>query len=76
LSLYCTGVRNRSALTNVRATIGGLDAQVTFAGSQTTFVGLDQVNVRLPRMLIGRGEVELVLTVDGRVANSVRVSIR
>src|SRR6185503_14982835 len=35
---------------------------------------LDQLNVSLPRTLAGRGEVDLVLTVDGRPANTVRVA--
>jgi uncharacterized protein (TIGR03437 family) len=37
---------------------------------------LDQVNLRLPRSLAGRGEVELALTVDGREANRVKVQIK
>jgi len=37
---------------------------------------LGQVNARLPRSLIGRGEVEVVLTVDGKAANTVRISIK
>jgi len=39
-------------------------------------VGLDQVNVLIPRSLIGRGEVDVVLTVDGKPANTVRVAIK
>jgi uncharacterized protein (TIGR03437 family) len=76
LVLYGTGIRYRSALTNVRATIGGEDAQVVFAGPQKSFVGLDQLNVRLLSTLLGRGAVDVVLTVDGRVANTVRLQIR
>jgi hypothetical protein len=34
------------------------------------------VNVRIPRSLIGRGEIAVELTVDGRTANAVRVHIR
>ena len=40
------------------------------------FVGLDQVNVRLPRCLLGRGQVDVALTVDGKTANTVQVNIR
>jgi len=32
--------------------------------------------VLIPRGLIGRGQVDLVLNVDGRPANAVRVQIR
>ena len=76
LVLYGTGVRFRSSLAGVSARIGGADAQVTFAGAQDQFVGLDQINVRLPRSLAGRGDVEVVLMADGRMANTVKVNIR
>ncbi|MGH9671628.1 MAG: hypothetical protein ACRD44_00470, partial [Bryobacteraceae bacterium] len=39
------------------------------------FAGLDQVNLRLSASLAGRGEVDIVLTVDGKTANVVRVNI-
>jgi uncharacterized protein (TIGR03437 family) len=39
-------------------------------------VGLDQANVRLPRNLIGRGEVDVALVVDGKTANTVRIGIK
>jgi len=39
-------------------------------------VGLDQVNLALSRSLIGRGEVAITLTADGRVANPVTVTIK
>jgi uncharacterized protein (TIGR03437 family) len=76
LLLFGTGLRHRSALTAVTCRIGGVAAEVSYAGAQGSLVGLDQVNVAVPRSLIGRGEVELVLTVDGRVANTVRVNIK
>jgi uncharacterized protein (TIGR03437 family) len=38
--------------------------------------GLDQVNVQLPRSLAGRGDVDVVLTVDGKIAIMVRVNIK
>jgi uncharacterized protein (TIGR03437 family) len=75
LLLFGTGIRGRSSLGAVRLTIGGTNAEVLFAGPQGAFVGLDQVNARVPRSLIGRGEVDAVLTVDGRVSNTVRVHI-
>jgi uncharacterized protein (TIGR03437 family) len=75
LILYGTGLRFRSALTAVTASIGGTNAGVLYAGGETGFVGLDQVNVLLPRSLIGRGEVDVVVTADGKAANTVRVAI-
>ncbi len=76
LSLFGTGVRSRSADAAVSVTIGGETAEVLSAGPQSQFVGLDQVNVRLPRSLLGRGPVEIVLSVDGKAANPVTVEIR
>ncbi|HZS09589.1 MAG TPA: SBBP repeat-containing protein [Blastocatellia bacterium] len=76
LVLFGTGVRNRSALSAVTAKIGGADAEVLYAGEQGGFSGLDQINLRIPRSLTGRGEVDVALTVDGKTANAVKVSIK
>jgi uncharacterized protein (TIGR03437 family) len=57
-------------------TIGGVPASVEYAGSQNGFVGLDQVNVRIPAGLKGRGEVDVVLLVDGQRSNTVKVNIK
>jgi uncharacterized protein (TIGR03437 family) len=76
LSLYGTGIRARSSVASVTAKIGGVDAELQYAGAQSELAGLDQVNVLIPRTLAGRGEVDLTLTVDGRTANTVRVNIR
>ena len=76
LILYGTGFRNRSALAAVACKIGGADAEVLFAGDTPDFIGLDQSNVRLPRSLAGRGEVDVVMTVDGKMANLVRIAVK
>lgn len=76
LAAFGTGFRFRSALTAVTATIGGIPAEVTYAGPQNDFVGLDQTNIRIPFSLAGRGEVDVVLTVDGLMANTVRINIK
>lgn len=76
LAAFGTGFRFRSALTAVTATIGGTPAEVSFAGAQGDFVGLDQANIRIPFSLVGRGEVDVVLTVDGAQANTVRINIK
>src|SRR5205814_1913075 len=74
LTLYGTGVRNRTALTSVTSTIGGVPATVLFAGSQGTFPALDQVNVQIPSSLRGRGLVAVVVTADGTATNTVNVT--
>jgi uncharacterized protein (TIGR03437 family) len=76
LILYGTGWRFRSALAAVTVKVGGVDAPVSHAGKQGSLVGLDQINALLDRRLIGRGEVEVVLMVDGKTANTVRINIK
>lgn len=76
LILYGTGLKFRSSLAAVTAKIGGADASVSFAQAQGSLTGLDQVNALIPRSLLGRGEVDVVLTVDGKAANTVWVSIK
>jgi uncharacterized protein (TIGR03437 family) len=82
LVLRGTGFRNRSSLSNVAVKIGGVDASVTYAGAAseppfavTPGVSEDQLNVLVPRSLAGRALVDIVLTVDGKTANTVQVSI-
>jgi uncharacterized protein (TIGR03437 family) len=76
LTLFGTGIRKTSALANVRAAIGGVDAPVLFAGAQGEFAGLDQVNLQVPVALRGRGDVPVVLTVDGQTTNTVTINVR
>jgi uncharacterized protein (TIGR03437 family) len=76
LILYGTGVRGRSSLQTVTARIGGADAPVLYADALGGFVGLDQINVRLLRSLIGRGEVDVVLTVEGKNSNTLRINVK
>jgi uncharacterized protein (TIGR03437 family) len=76
LVLFGTGFRGRSALAAASATIGGVNAEVLYAGPQGSLLGLDQTNIRLPRVLAGRGEVEVILLVDGRVANIVKINVK
>ena len=76
LVLYGTGWRNRTALAAVSAQVGGLAAEVSYAGAQGGFAGLDQLNLRLPSALAGRGEVSIEIIVDGRALNPVSVVIQ
>lgn len=75
---FGTGIRGRSNAPNaVTCTIGGVNVEVPFAAAQGGLVGLDQLNIGpLPRSLAGRGLVNMVVTVDGRVANTVQLNIR
>ena len=75
LSFYGTGIRGRSSLSNVAVTIGGVSAQVLYAGPQGTYPGLDQVNVGLPVSLHGAGVVDVTLTVAGQSSNTVQIAV-
>lgn len=74
LAVYGTGFRNRSSLSNVTATVGGVPCTVSYAGP-TGQNGLDQANVVLPQSLNGAGLADVVLTVDGQVSNAVQVLV-
>jgi len=76
LILNGTGWRGAGAAQNGSVTMKGEPAVLEFLGPQGGFVGLDQANVRIPRILAGSGEIDLVLTVGNKTANTVRVSIR
>ncbi|MGO9230395.1 MAG: hypothetical protein ACLQKA_14485 [Bryobacteraceae bacterium] len=76
LSLYGTGLRNRSSLANVVCPMGGISAPVQYAGAQQQYPGLDQVNVALPTTLRGAGTVNVEVNVDGQLSNPVEIAIQ
>ena len=76
LTLYGTGIRNRTALSMVQVNLNGMSVPATFAGAQPGFTGLDQVNVLLPASLAGSGVTNLMLTVDEQPANVVTIQIK
>ncbi|HYE74611.1 MAG TPA: hypothetical protein VEF04_14830, partial [Blastocatellia bacterium] len=71
LILYGTGFRKASSLSAVRVIIGRVEAEVTFAGAHSYYIGLDQLNLILPRSLKTAGEVSLIVIVDSKQANEV-----
>lgn len=77
LILNGSGIRGVEQLSDVEVEVGGQSVPVLFAGPQGDFVGLDQVNIGpLPRTLLGRGSVQVVLTVNERRANRITVTIQ
>ncbi|MEO8096779.1 MAG: FG-GAP-like repeat-containing protein [Acidobacteriota bacterium] len=76
LVLYGTGIRGRTALDKVSLTIGGAGIPVAYAGAQSQYPALDQINIILARSLVGKGDVAIVVTVDGQTANVAHVSIK
>jgi uncharacterized protein (TIGR03437 family) len=75
VTLYGTGLRGLSSMTNAVARIDGIPAHLLYVGAQGQFAGLDQVNVVVPRSVGGMGEVPIVLTIDGQTANVVTINI-
>jgi uncharacterized protein (TIGR03437 family) len=73
LTLYGTGIRG-TAQANLTCSINKTAMQVSYAGPQGTFDGLDQVNIALPSTLAGSGAVPVTLTAAGRVSNEVTIT--
>jgi uncharacterized protein (TIGR03437 family) len=76
LELYGTGIRLAGGLAAVSAAIGGVPAAVSFAGPQSQYPGMDQVNISIPSQLQGRGEVPVTLLVAGNAVNTVLVAFK
>ncbi len=76
LILFATGLRHVESPARLSVTMGGESAEVSYAGAQGAFLGLDQVNILIPRALAGKGEVEIGLSVGGRAANKPSVFIK
>ncbi len=63
IELFGTGIRHRSSLSTVTASVKGQNLQVQYAGPQGD-PGLDQINVLIPRSLSGAGQVTLTVTIQ------------
>ncbi len=75
LALCGTGWRNFGGAT-VSVKVGGIDCPVEYVGKQPTIEGLDQLNARLPRTLIGKGDVTVEVQFNSIVANPVQLKIK
>ena len=91
ITIYCTGLgatnpevpSGRAApadpaavvLKQVTATIGGVNARVTFAGLTPGFVALYQVNVEVPQSVQPANDAKLVLTQNGISSNEVTFAV-
>jgi len=73
LVLFGTGMRKVSAA-SVEVIIGGRYAPTLFAGAQGGYAGLDQLNTQVPAGVSGL--VDVVVSINGRVANTVKVRVR
>ena len=73
LVLFGTGLR-KASLSAVKVTIGGREALAQFVGAQGGFAGLDQINMQIPAGVTG--VVDLVVSINGKAANVVKVRVR
>ncbi|MBK5294878.1 MAG: hypothetical protein JJE04_24770 [Acidobacteriia bacterium] len=60
----------------LRVTIGGLDAEVSFAGLAPFFSGLYQINVTVPQTVTPSNTVPVVVTVSGQASNTVTMAVK
>jgi uncharacterized protein (TIGR03437 family) len=75
LLLYGTGFRYApSGTATVVTSVANVGQQ--YIGPQGSFVGLDQVNVLLPRFLIGSGEITVSLQTELGQSNTVKLRVK
>jgi uncharacterized protein (TIGR03437 family) len=76
LQLFGTGIRGRSSLPAVLCQIGSTTLPVAYAGPQGSTIGMDEIDIPLPKSLRGAGNVIVTLTVDGQTANTVTLNFK
>lgn len=79
LILFGSGWRNHATANGrlregASAYLNDAPAQVTFAGAQRDFYGLDQMNIQIPPSLKGKQIVQV--QADGKLANPVEIALR
>jgi uncharacterized protein (TIGR03437 family) len=55
--------------------VDGLPAQVEFSGTAPGYVGLNQINVRIPATVRAAPNIPVVLRIGGRASNEVTIPI-
>ena len=76
LILFGSGIGKSGTATTVSANVGGINVIPTYAGAQGTWGGLDQFNLPIPRSMIGKGRVDIAVTVNGKPSNTVNVTFK
>lgn len=76
LELYGTGIRNNGGTGSLGAAVGPANTPVVYAGPQSQYEGMDQVNLKIPTSLQGAGSVPVTLLIDGLPANTVTVTFQ
>ncbi|HEX4945111.1 MAG TPA: IPT/TIG domain-containing protein, partial [Blastocatellia bacterium] len=76
LVVYATGLRQHGDLRKVKLKVGETYLAADYAGQQGGYAGLDQINVLLPRSMMGRGTIPVEVLVNGLTSNQVKIQIR
>ena len=77
VTLYGTGLRNHgTSPDDVLVTINGTSVPVLYAGAQSEFAGLDQINLPILLSLRGSGMASIVVKVNQHPANTVTVDVQ
>lgn len=74
LELFGTGLGG-VPLSNITATIGGVQITPQYAAAQGHFVGLDQINIAIPDSLAYQGMTNVQVTVNGVASNTVTIDL-
>jgi uncharacterized protein (TIGR03437 family) len=73
VELYGTGIRGAAA---VQCFVAGQSVPVLYAGPNSGYAGLDQVDISIPKNLQGAGDVRVYLVADGVLSNVVGLKIQ
>jgi uncharacterized protein (TIGR03437 family) len=73
VELYGTGIRGAAT---VQCFVGGQSLPNLYAGPVAAYVGLDQVNVAIPKSLAGAGDIRVYIVADGVASNVVGLNIQ
>ena len=73
IELYGTGIRGAAS---VQCFVAGQSVPVLYAGPVAAYVGLDQVNISIPKSLAGTGDVRVYVVADGVASNVVGLKIQ
>ncbi len=76
LLLYGTGFDAATGAAGTEVTASGTRLAVTYSGKQPQFAGEDQIDAELPSTLAGAGEVTIAVSVDGKPANPVTITLQ